>query len=102
MFLVYFSHEARATEYLFKLPRVRVAFLTAAYCAYRQNSLHTILSTRGSLNKYSLHGEASVFECHAMSGQELNTVLYSDPRKTSYFFSSQPSYISALCHMVTK
>ena len=28
MFLVYFSNEARATEYLFKLPRVRVAVLS--------------------------------------------------------------------------
>ena len=39
---------------LFKLPRVRVALHsmpTAAYCAYTQNSLHTRLSTRGSLNK---------------------------------------------------
>ena len=50
--LVYFSHEARATEYLFKLPRVSVAVLsipTAAYYAYIKKSLHTRVISQTSI-----------------------------------------------------
>ena len=61
--LMYFSHEARATKYLFKLPRVHVTVLSisaAASCSYTKQSSHTTLRTRrlftrGHLNKYSLH-----------------------------------------------